>query len=123
MFSEEKEWRFFRKLQLGNYCDCEGVDVYGYSDMLDGFFIRNNKYLGNFTRSPIKFRDAGGHDIRTYFELGFEKCKQDIFKEIIIGPKCKIADLDLKLLLAKNGYIEDIFSEAIKIRKSQCPYT
>lgn len=122
MFSEEREWRLFRKLQSDNYCDCDGVDDYGYSDILDGFFISNNKYLGNFTRSPIKFRDAG-NDIRTYFELGFEKCKQDIFKEIIIGPKCKIADLDLKLLLAKNGYIEDIFSDAIKIRKSQCPYT
>lgn len=121
MFSEEREWRLFRKLQSDNYCDCEGVDDYGYSDTLDGFFISNNKYLGNFTRSPIKFRDTG-NDIRTYFELGFEKCKQDIFKEIIIGPKCKIADLDLKLLLAKNGYIKDIFSDAIKIRKSQCPY-
>lgn len=121
MFSEEREWRLFRKLQSDNYCDCEGVDDYGYSDTLDGFFISNNKYLGNFTRSPIKFRDTG-NDIRTYFELGFEKCKQDIFKEIIIGPKCKIADLDIKLLLAKNGYIKDIFSDAIKIRKSQCPY-
>lgn len=122
MFSEEKEWRLFRKLQSNNYSDSDGVDDYGYSDILDGFFISNNKYLGNFTRSPIKFRDAG-NDIRTYFELGFEKCKQDILKEIIIGPKCKISDLDLKLLLAKNGYIKDIFSDAIKIRKSQCPYT
>lgn len=56
----------------------------------------------------IKFRNTE-NDIRAYFELGFEKCKQDIFKEIIIGPKCKMADLDIRLLLAKNGYIEDIF--------------
>lgn len=121
-FSEEREWRLFRKLQSDNYCDCDGIDDYGYSDHLDGFFISNNKYLGDFTRSPIKFRSTE-NDMRAYFELGFEKCKQDIFKEIIIGPKCKIADLDIKLLLAKNGYIEDIFSDSVKIKKSQCPYT
>lgn len=111
------KWRLSRKLQSDNYCDCEGVDDYGYSDMPDGFFVSNNKHLGDFTRSPIKFRDVE-NDIRAYFELGFEKCRQDIFKEIILGPKCKIAGLDLKLLLAKNGYIEDIFSDTIKIRKS-----
>ncbi len=111
------KWRLFRKLQSDNYCDCEGVDDYGYSDMPDGFFVSNNKHLGDFTRSPIKFRDVE-NDIRAYFELGFEKCRQDILKEIILGPKCKIAGLDLKLLLAKNGYIEDIFSDTIKIRKS-----
>ena len=121
MFSEEREWRLFRKLQSDNYCDCDGVDDYGYSDFLDGFFISNNKYLGNFTRSPLKFRSTE-NDIRTYFEIGFEKCKQNIINEIIIGPKCKIADLDIKLLLAKNGYIEDIFSDSVKIKKSQCPY-
>ena len=88
---------------------------------MDGFFISNNKYLGNFTRSPLKFRSTE-NDIRTYFEIGFEKCKQNIINEIIIGPKCKIADLDIKLLLAKNGYIEDVFSDSVKIKKSQCPY-
>ena len=121
MFSEEREWRLFRKLQSDNYCDSDGVDDYGYSDFLDGFFISNNKYLGSFTRSPLKFRSTES-DIRTYFELSFDKCKQDIINEIIIGPKCKILDLDIKLLLAKNGYIEDVFSDSVEIKKSKCPY-
>lgn len=122
MFSEEREWRLFRKLQSDNYCTDDGVDDYGYADFLDGFFISNDKYLGNFTRGPLKYRSTE-NDIRTYFELGFEKHKQSIINEVIIGPKCKITDLDIKLLLAQNGYIEDIFSNTVKIKKSQCPYT
>lgn len=122
MFSEEQEWRIFRKLQSDNYCADEGVDDYGYADFLDGFFTENDKYLSNFTRSPLKFRSAG-NDLRVYFELGFEKWKRDIIKEIIIGPKCKIDEFDIKLLLAKNGYIEDVFSDTISIKQSKCPYT
>lgn len=121
MFSEEQEWRLFRKLQSDNYCESDGVDDYGYADFLDGFFIKNDKYLGSFTRSSLKFR-CTENDIRTYFELGFEKCKRDIIKEIIIGPKCKLENLDLKLLLAENGYIENVHSNTIKIMKSDCPY-
>lgn len=113
MFSEEKEWRLFRKVQLDNYCDCDSVDDYRYSDFLDGFFISNNKYLGNFTRSPLKFRSSE-NDIRTYFEISFEKCKQNIINEIIIGPKCKIADLDIKLLLEKMGILKIYFQIQLK---------
>lgn len=120
-FHEENEWRLFRKLQSDNYCECDGVDDYGYADFLDGFFISNEKYLGNFTRSPLKFRSTE-NDIRVYFELGFEKCKNDIIKEIIIGPKCKIEPLDIRILLAKNKYIEDVFSKSVEIRNSNCPY-
>lgn len=36
------------------------------------------KYLVNFTRSPLKFRSTENDDIRTYFEIGFEKCKQNV---------------------------------------------
>lgn len=122
MFSEEQEWRIFRKLQSDNYCTDDGVDDYGYADFLDGFFTGNDKYLGDFTRSPLKFRSSG-NDLRVYFELGFEKRKRDIIKEIIIGPKCRIDEFDIKLLLAKNGYIEDVFSDAISIKQSECPYT
>ena len=120
-FREEREWRLFRKLQSYNYSDREGIDDHGFADYLEGFFISNEKNLGGFTRSPLKFR-CTDDDMRVYFELGFEKCKKDIIKEIVIGPKCKIEPLDIKLLLAKNGYIEGIFSENIAIKKSKCPY-
>ena len=76
-FSEEKEWRIFRRLQSNNYCVSDGIDTYGYADYLDGFFNENNNYLGAFTRSSIKFRSVGD-DLRIYFEVGFEKRKKEI---------------------------------------------
>lgn len=120
-FSEEKEWRIFRRLQSNNYCVSDGIDTYGYADYLDGFFNENNNYLGAFTRSSLKFRSVGD-DLRIYFEVGFEKRKKEIIKEIIIGPKCKLEEFDLKLLLAQDEYIDEVFSDAIKIKKSECPY-
>lgn len=121
MFIEEQEWRIFRKVHSDNYSNDNGVDDYGYTDFLDGFFICNDKYLGDFTRSALKFRSTED-DLRVYFELGFEKRKKDIIKEIIIGPKCKVDSLDIKLLLTKNGYMENTFSDSVHIRKSKCPY-
>lgn len=120
-FIEEQEWRLFRRLQSSNFDDCDGVDDYGYAHFLEGYFSDNEKFLGDFIRGPLKFRSVN-NDIRLYFELGFDKCKKEIIKEIIIGPKCKIEPLDLKLLLAKNKYIDDIYSNSIKIKKSNCPY-
>lgn len=120
-FFEEREWRLFRKLQSDNYCDSDGVDDYGFAGFLDGFFRANEDNMGDFHRSELKYRSTE-NDMRIYFELGFEKCKKEIIKEIIIGPKCKINILDMKLLLAQNGYIEDIFSSSINIYKSECPY-
>ena len=120
-FVEEQEWRLFRKLQSNNFDDCDGVDDYGYADFLDGFFRDNDKYLGEFTRSSLKYRSTE-NDIRVYFELGFENCKHNIIKEIVLGPKCKIEPLDLKLLLTQNKYMEDIFATSIEIKKSNCPY-
>lgn len=120
-FFEEREWRLFRKLQTNNYCDSNGIDGYGFADFLEGFYKENDKYLGDFTRSSLKYR-CTDDDIRVYFELGFEKCKKDIIKEIVIGPKCKAEILDIKLMLNQNGYIDDIFSNSIEIKKSECPY-
>lgn len=84
-------------------------------------FICNDKYSGDFTRSALKFRSTED-DLRVYFELEFVKRKKDIIKEIIIGPKCKVDSLDIKLLLTKNGYMENTFSDSVHIRKSKCPY-
>jgi len=120
-FSEEREWRIFRRAQSSNFNDDDGVDDYGYADFLEGLFINNEKYLGNFSRSQLKYRYTD-NDIRLYYDLCFEKCKKDIIKEIILGPKCEIAELDLKLLLAQNKYIEDVWTDSIKIIKSESPY-
>lgn len=49
--------------------------------------------------------------------------KSDIIKKIIIGPKCKINIRDMKILLRKYHYINDMESNSIEIVKSNCPYT
>jgi len=48
-FSEEREWRIFRRAQSSNFND-DGVDDYGYADFLEGLFINNEKYL---VRNPL----------------------------------------------------------------------
>ena len=69
----------------------------------------------------MKFR-ATNNDIRTYIELGFDKIKNKFIKEIVIGPKCDVDELDIRILLAKNEYISDVESDEIKIIHSIIPY-
>lgn len=120
-FSEEQEWRIFKKFSATNYSNSDGVDDYGYVEFLDGIFCKKGNYVGDFSRSEIKFRSTG-NDIRTYMELGFDKIKDKIIKRIIIGPRCQMKELDLRLLLAKNGYIDEFLSNKIEIIKSAIPY-
>jgi hypothetical protein len=55
-------------------------------------------------------------------ELGFEKIKPKLVKEIILGPKCTINPIDLKIFLAANKYINDIDDDSIVITRSNIPY-
>jgi len=120
-FKEEREWRIYKKTSYTNYCEDEGVDDYGYAGFLDGIFVANNKYCGDFTRSELKYR-ATSNNIRPYFEIGFDRCKDKMINQIVLGPKCKISDLNLRLLLAQYGYIDDVDSNAIKIIKADSSY-
>lgn len=120
-FSEENEWRILKRFTSSNFNDSDGVDDYGYSEMLDGIFRSNDNFTKSFSRSELKFRCVD-NDIRTYMELGFDNIKTEFIKEIIIGPKCEVNELDIRLLLAKNGYIEDYKSDKIKIIHSNAPY-
>lgn len=115
-FMEEKEWRAYYK-QVGNFDEDPGDEEI----LLKGAFSVENKFIYPFSRSELKFRSLK-NDISSYFELGFERCKSDIIKKIVIGPKCKIDVRDLKILLRKHHYINDTDSENIKIVKSKCPY-
>lgn len=118
-FSEEKEWRLTQKATEANWHKEDGVDCYGYSSTIDGFFADNLD--GIFTRSKLKFRTKKG-DLIPYIELGFEKIHTDFIKSIILGPKCKIDKYDLILLLNSEGYIETVNDEKIRIIKSKNPY-
>lgn len=120
-FKEEREWRIYKYTTVTNYDINEGIDDYGYTGFLDGVFSNNEKYMGDYTRSKLKFRSSS-NNILPYFEIGFDKCKDKLIKQIILGPKCDIDMLDLKMLLAQNHYIKDVYSEKIKIIKAKSPY-
>lgn len=115
-FAEEKEWRAFYK-QVGNFDEDPGDEEI----LLEGAFSAENGSIYPFSRSELKFRSLK-NDISSYFELEFERCKSDIIKKIIIGPKCKIDVRDMKILLRKYHYINDTESDSIEIVKSSCPY-
>lgn len=72
-------------------------------------------------RSEFKFRSLKDK-LSSYFELEFERCKSDIIKKIIIGPKCKMDVRDMKILLRKYHYVNDSELSNIEIEKSDCPY-
>lgn len=120
-FSEEREWRLYKYITFSNYHFDKGVDDYGYASFLDGIFSENNVYVGEFTRSSLKYRTSC-NNIYPYFEIGFNNCKEKMIKQIILGPKCEIKELDLKLLLTQNHYITDVYSRKIKIIKAKSPY-
>ena len=115
-FSEEREWRLFRN-QVGNFDEDTGED----EPFFNGAFHADDEIFGLFSCSDLKFRSLQ-NNICSYFELGFEKCKEDIIKKIILGPKCQIEERDLKILLRKYMYIRDVESNKIKIQKSKIPY-
>ena len=115
-FSEEREWRLFRK-QVGNFDEDTGEN----EPFFNGAFHVDDEIFGLFSCSDLKFRSLQ-NNICSYFELGFEKCKEDIIKKIILGPKCQIEERDLKILLRKYMYIRDVESNKIKIQNSKIPY-
>lgn len=115
-FREEREWRLFRK-QVGNFDEDTGEN----EPLFNGAFHADDEIFGLFSCSDLKFRSLY-NNICSYFELGFEKCKEDIIKRMVLGPKCQIEEKDLKILLRKYMYIRDVGSNSIKIQKSKIPY-
>lgn len=72
---------------------------------------------GGFTRTPMTFH-IFNDKIISHIDLSFAPIKKSFIKEIIIGSKANIDDLDLDLFLLSNGYNpKDIY-----IHKSNIPY-
>lgn len=115
-FKEEQEWRVCKK-QVGNYDEDDGKD----DILLSGAYAAKVNMPNKMMCSPLKFRSSYS-DIQSYYELNFEQCKNKIIKKVVIGPKCNIKKFDLKLLLRKYGYIDDVESECVEIVKSGIPY-
>ena len=74
--------------------------------------------------SETKFRFVNGKII-SYIEMDFSKIKQEIIKEIWIGPKSKITPTDIKNMLSVYGYYGETpynENEPIPIVRSRSPY-
>lgn len=87
------------------------------------FYDRMNdiiSYKGSFNDlilSELKFINSN-KSIVSYMDMCFEKIKNLMVSEVVIGPKAEIDDNDLRLFLMANGY--DL--SKIVIRKSKASY-
>lgn len=96
-FAEENEWRIIHKpIIMGK----------------DG----SQESKIHVSISPPKYRTAGGKLI-SYFEYEFTELKpEDIFSEIVLGPKSEVSSFDLSLLLTENGLTN------LNVRRSKASY-
>lgn len=112
-FNEEKEWRLVYN-PFGNIRRI--MDKMSYydrmSEMFNGFADK-----GGFIREPMTFHIADDK-IVSHIDLSFDAIKASFIKEIIIGSKANIDDLDLELFLLSNGFNP----LKIYIHKSDIPY-
>lgn len=79
--------------------------------------VEMGENVKKFYRKPIDFA-IKSKKISSYVDFDFSKCIKYLVPEIILGPKCTIDDLDLKLFLVSNGF--DL--EYTKISHSKSSY-
>lgn len=84
-FKEEKEWRI-----------CYWTDIKPDTEV-SNTYIENNIKI-----SDIKYHNRR-NDLIPHIDLIFDESKEQIIKEVIIGPKCKASKSDIEAFLAKNG--------------------
>jgi hypothetical protein len=112
-FNEEKEWR----LVYNPFSNIRRImDKFSYYDRMSEMFNKSIE-KGGFTRIPMTFH-ISNDKIVSHIDLSLEPIKKSFIKEIIIGSKANIDDLDLELFLLSNGYNP----MKIYIHKSDIPY-
>lgn len=104
-FEEEREWRAVVCSQVGNY---------------------NIPSSDKILFSKIKYRTSNNKLI-PYIEMNFEKIKQNIIKEILLGPKSDVEIEDVVNFLKFCGYYENVeggynSNSPISIKKSVTSY-
>lgn len=106
-FLEEKEWRLvyypfgnIRNLKVGYRTKDLSKNGLYYDRMLD---MTNNKndYNG-LIRKQVNFQNRE-NSIVSYVDFDFKNILPFFIKEIILGPKNDMDDLDLRLFLLSNG--------------------
>lgn len=73
--------------------------------------------------SEVKYRVVRDKLV-SYMEMDFSKIKQDIIKEIWIGPKAQVSKVDVMKILACYGYYNESYNieTPILISNSESPY-
>ena len=111
-FQEEQEKRMILREYYHH-------DNNNYEEYLREDLEKSNLSEIGFEISSTKFRVINS-GIKNYYEICFERIKDDFVKEIIIGPNCEASEEDVKLLLFHMGYtINDC---NISIRRSDIIY-
>lgn len=112
-FSEEKEWRLIFN-PFGNIRRIKDKTSY-YDRMTELFYDKLED--GGFVKNRMTFHTTD-NKIISHIDLSFNDIKRLFIKEIVIGSKAQIKDLDLELFLCSNGYNP----LHINIRNSDIPY-
>ncbi len=109
-FEEEKEVRIV--YNTGIYKDIGTEDL---SVILgEEFEIGSNREL---ILQPMQYQ-VKGDKLVAYADLCFKNCiDSGIIKEIVIGPKSKVSDIDIRQFLLTNG-----FDDNIEIKRSEASY-
>ncbi len=120
-FIGEKEWRliFDHKGNINRFDETQYYisHLVNIKDMLfDEIEIKNIDYKSSLL----------GDNIISFYNLSFDKIKNEFIKEIIIGPKANmlVNDIDLRAFLYSNGFIAQPKGsrEFVKIYKSNISY-
>lgn len=109
-FAAEREVRLIHHTDIGNYEDDEEI----YKVLNENIIIGAKN---QFSLSPVNFQFKN-NKLVSYADLSFENMiKNDIIKEIIIGPKSDIREKDIFYYLIANGY-----GRNVNIKKSTASY-
>lgn len=121
-FSEENEWRLvfypfgnIRNLLIDHkYKDMSSNQLF-YDRMHEP--IEYGKDYHGLKRGKLQFK-CTDDKIISYVDMNFERIKDFMIAEIVVGPKSNVNDKDLRLFLLSNGY--DL--SKVNIRKSNATY-
>lgn len=89
-FKEEKEWRICHCINLNDQSETAKIHIE------DGLALSN---INHYSRQ---------NDVVPYVDLAFDKSNIEVIKKIIIGPKCKAREKDIKIFLENNGIYCDV---------------
>ena len=102
-FADEREWRIVVSASIGPY---------------------NTPSSNHFKFSKVKYR-VSNEKLVSYIEMNFENIKQNLIREIWIGPRANVEVADVVNFLNICGYYNGVAynsDEPIKIRKSTSSY-